>query len=178
VHHPGRAQGEASSPCRCEFRQRQASYLRFGPVCTAIDACSADDQSQAAAVLDAALVAAEPQRLRRPFLDEAPAIRPPLSSVLRLGTMVPQFAVDLLDRMSGNGTASDGSHRSPVVVPLTEREGLMLRYLASTLSDSDISRELYISMNTVKTHQRMIYRKPAFPCCDHARMGPRAPQRA
>ena len=35
----------------------------------------------------------------------------------------------------------------------------MLRYLASTLSNAEIAAELYLSVNTVKTHQRMIYRK-------------------
>ena len=35
----------------------------------------------------------------------------------------------------------------------------MLRYLASTLSNAEIAAELYLSVNTVKTHQRMVYRK-------------------
>ena len=35
----------------------------------------------------------------------------------------------------------------------------MLRYLASTLSNAEIAAQLYLSVNTVKTHQRMIYRK-------------------
>ena len=43
--------------------------------------------------------------------------------------------------------------------PLTDREQHILRYLASTLSNAEIAAELYLSVNTVKTHQRMIYRK-------------------
>ena len=35
----------------------------------------------------------------------------------------------------------------------------MLHYLATTLSNAEIAAELYLSVNTVKTHQRMIYRK-------------------
>jgi LuxR family maltose regulon positive regulatory protein len=35
----------------------------------------------------------------------------------------------------------------------------MLRYLASTLSNPEIAAELYVSVNTVKTHQRAVYRK-------------------
>jgi len=35
----------------------------------------------------------------------------------------------------------------------------VLRYLASTLSNAEIAAQLYLSVNTVKTHQRMIYRK-------------------
>ena len=43
--------------------------------------------------------------------------------------------------------------------PLTDRELLVLRYLTSTLSNAEIASELYLSVNTIKTHQRMIYRK-------------------
>ena len=42
---------------------------------------------------------------------------------------------------------------------LTNREQLVLRYLASTMSNREIASELYLSVNTVKSHQRMVYRK-------------------
>ncbi len=35
----------------------------------------------------------------------------------------------------------------------------MLRYLPSKLSQREIAGELYVSLNTVKTHCRAIYRK-------------------
>ena len=35
----------------------------------------------------------------------------------------------------------------------------MLRYLASTLPTAEIAAELYVSVSTVKTHQRSLYRK-------------------
>ncbi|MDT0351703.1 helix-turn-helix domain-containing protein [Pseudonocardia charpentierae] len=68
------------------------------------------------------------------------------------------FAVDLLGRMSPH---DDRPLPAPatLVDPLTEREQVVLRYLASTLSNSEIAAQLYLSVNTVKTHQRMIYRK-------------------
>ena len=76
---------------------------------------------------------------------------------IEAGTAVAAFAVDLLRRMSGQ-------HDRPLppaalVEALTEREQVVLRYLASTLSNAEIAAELYLSVNTVKTHQRMIYRK-------------------
>jgi len=45
--------------------------------------------------------------------------------------------------------------------PRTDREQHVLRYLASTLSNAEIASEFYLSINTVKTHQRMVYRKLA-----------------
>lgn len=43
--------------------------------------------------------------------------------------------------------------------PLTEREQTVLSLLRKSLSGSEIARELYVSVNTVKTHKRAIYRK-------------------
>ncbi|HEX6524358.1 MAG TPA: LuxR C-terminal-related transcriptional regulator [Streptosporangiaceae bacterium] len=43
--------------------------------------------------------------------------------------------------------------------PLTEREQAVLSLLRTSLSVSEIARELYLSTNTVKTHKRAIYRK-------------------
>ena len=42
---------------------------------------------------------------------------------------------------------------------LTERELAVLHYLPTQLSQRDIAAELYVSLNTVKTHCNAIYRK-------------------
>jgi LuxR family maltose regulon positive regulatory protein len=42
---------------------------------------------------------------------------------------------------------------------LTERELAVLRLLGGSLSQREIAGALYVSMNTVKTHIRGIYRK-------------------
>lgn len=46
-----------------------------------------------------------------------------------------------------------------LVEDLTERELSVLRYLPSKLSQREIAGELYVSLNTVKTHCKAIYRK-------------------
>jgi LuxR family maltose regulon positive regulatory protein len=43
--------------------------------------------------------------------------------------------------------------------PLTEREHAVLRFLATTLSTTEIADEMCLSVNTVKTHLAAIYRK-------------------
>lgn len=45
--------------------------------------------------------------------------------------------------------------------PLTEREQAVLRFLATTMSTAEIAAELYLSINTIKTHLGSIYRKLA-----------------
>jgi len=40
-----------------------------------------------------------------------------------------------------------------------ERELAILRYLPTIMSNREIARQLYVSVNTVKTHLKQIYRK-------------------
>jgi len=43
--------------------------------------------------------------------------------------------------------------------PLSESELRVLRYLPTNLSASEIADELYVSVNTIKTHMRNLYAK-------------------
>jgi LuxR family maltose regulon positive regulatory protein len=52
--------------------------------------------------------------------------------------------------------APGGPHR---LVPLTDRERSVLTYLAGSMTAAEIADELYVSVNTVKTHLGAIYRK-------------------
>jgi len=118
---------------------------------------ASQDREAALRALEDALLAAAPLRMRRPFLLESMDLQPLLGDRIEAGTGMEAFAVDLLHRMS------EQPHRPapPVTLvdALTEREQVVLRYLASTLSNAEIAHELYLSVNTVKSHQRMIYRK-------------------
>ena len=44
-------------------------------------------------------------------------------------------------------------------VVLSERELTVLKYLATRLTTREIAAELYVSMNTLRTHTKSIYRK-------------------
>ncbi|WP_345567734.1 helix-turn-helix transcriptional regulator [Nonomuraea rosea] len=60
----------------------------------------------------------------------------------------------------GLAEAGGGSGRAAVLIEqLTDRELAVLRYLPASMSQRDIASELYVSLNTVKTHCRSIYRK-------------------
>jgi LuxR family transcriptional regulator, maltose regulon positive regulatory protein len=49
--------------------------------------------------------------------------------------------------------------RVQVAAPLTERELAVLHLLASRLSNREIGRELYVSVNTIRSHVQATYRK-------------------
>ena len=48
---------------------------------------------------------------------------------------------------------------SALVEQLSERELIVLGYLPSRLSNVEIAARLYVSVNTLKTHLKNIYRK-------------------
>jgi LuxR family maltose regulon positive regulatory protein len=124
----------------------------------ALGALAADDEDVALTRLEDALLAAASVALRRPFLADGAELRDLLHLRVERGTASPQFAVNLLQRMSGV-PADELAARRALADPLTEREQTVLRYLASTLSTAEIAGELYVSVNTVKSHQRTVYRQ-------------------
>ena len=124
----------------------------------AISALANGAEEQALVCLENALLTAAPNGLRRPFLTDADELRALLHERVARGSAVTAFALDVLQRMPG-GTVDDVAARRALVDPLTERELTILRYLGSSLSNAEIASELYVSVNTVKTHQRAVYRK-------------------
>ena len=58
-----------------------------------------------------------------------------------------------------HGLNTQSVAQSGLVEELTDRELAVLRYLPTSLSQREIASELYVSLNTVKTHCKAIYRK-------------------
>jgi LuxR family maltose regulon positive regulatory protein len=67
-----------------------------------------------------------------------------------------------LDRLR-RATAEAPGRRAPagpgMIEPLTDRERDVLRFMPSRLTVREIADELHVSVNTVKFHLRVIYRK-------------------
>jgi len=104
-----------------------------------------------------ALALGEAESMRRPLLDLGPALRALLVEHLRHSVSRRWFASDLLSSL--NGSEGRGAAPAELLDPLTERELEVLRYLPTMMSNADIAGELYVSVNTVKTHVKSIYRK-------------------
>jgi LuxR family maltose regulon positive regulatory protein len=114
------------------------------------------DQRRAAQTLERVLDLAEPHGFRRPFTKDADALRDLLADHLECGTAhwstVSALVEQPRQRVPGEAAAAGCE-------PMTERETTVLRYLQSMLSNEEIAAKLFVSVNTVKTHVRHIYRK-------------------
>jgi LuxR family transcriptional regulator, maltose regulon positive regulatory protein len=121
------------------------------------------DRTRGRRSLESALRLGEREQLRLPFALE----RTWLGPVLRRDPDLARAHRQLL----GPGLASPGSApasqattapATPVIVEqLSEREREVLRHASGMLTTAEIASELYISVNTVKSHLKSIYRKLA-----------------
>ncbi len=121
------------------------------------------DRARGRRALKKALLLGEPEQLRLPFAMERAWIRPVLQRDPDLAHAYRHLLEpDLVSpdwtpaRPPGTGKAA------PLIVErLSEREREVLRHVSAMLSTAEVATEMYISVNTVKTHLKSIYRKLA-----------------
>jgi LuxR family transcriptional regulator, maltose regulon positive regulatory protein len=144
-----------------------------------LDAIARDALGDAGAArrsLERALDLAQPEGLLFPFLiDRAPEL---LERHRRLGTAHAVLISEILNVLAGRSgpgrPSGPGGYRgmtsphergglggsSPrLTEPLSQAETRVLRYLPTKLSAPEIADQLYLSVNTVKTHMRHLYDK-------------------
>ncbi|WP_156045630.1 MULTISPECIES: LuxR C-terminal-related transcriptional regulator [Actinomycetes] len=104
-----------------------------------------------------ALALAEPAGLIAPFVNAGTQIATQLHRQEHLDKNYGGFLSDIVLNLQ---PPVDPSPMQQAGVPvLTEREMAVLQYLPTVLRASDIAVDLFISVNTVKTHMRGIYNK-------------------
>jgi LuxR family maltose regulon positive regulatory protein len=109
-------------------------------------------EAEALVGLERALVLSDATQVRAPLLAWGVRLRPLLDRHLwELAGHQPS-AVDLADQL--RTPCVDG-----IVEPLTDREQAVLRHLPTLMSNAEIAGEMLVSINTVKTHLKAIYRK-------------------
>jgi LuxR family transcriptional regulator, maltose regulon positive regulatory protein len=116
-----------------------------------------DDDRDAIASVERALDIAEPDGLIIPFLWVGSSDL--LERHPRHETSHGAFLAVVLDALSGGEL--DTGHRRPGTpdINLSETELRVLRFLPTNLTAAEIASEIYVSVNTVKTHMRNIYTK-------------------
>lgn len=136
---------DAARP-RCARHQILRDLLR------ARAAQSADDAAKAVA---AAVETAAATGVVQTVADEGPEV---LELVERAAWSVPQAWLDRLRRLAATDPQLSGDTRV-LVDELTQRERDVLQLLPSRLTLREIADELHVSLNTLKFHVRIIYRK-------------------
>jgi LuxR family transcriptional regulator, maltose regulon positive regulatory protein len=145
----GEPQGVKSSGALPTFTLVEA-HLRAG-----IAHLGLGDRAAAARATEAALAAAERDRLIFPFLlTQAGDL---LAALPRHQTAHGALLADIVDVLGGASVTSVG--REQELVELSPTELRVLRFLPTNLTRPEIARELYVSVNTINTHVRSIYGK-------------------
>ena len=124
----------------------------------ALQAVAAPSQGEALAYLQDALALAEPEGYVRAFTDLGAS----MAELLRLAEsrgMAPTYARSLLATMDWGAATDAAARNQDLVEPLSERELDVLRLLAANRTYHEIASDLFVSVNTVKTHLKNIYGK-------------------
>jgi LuxR family maltose regulon positive regulatory protein len=115
------------------------------------------DRDGAAAEAEAALAAADPDRLIFPFAMTAAGEL--LDALPRGETAHGVLLADIVDLLQRESVPSLHPARPPQPEELSHGELRVLRYLPTNLTRPEIAAELYLSVHTVNTHIRNIYTK-------------------
>jgi LuxR family maltose regulon positive regulatory protein len=115
-----------------------------------------DDPDRAGRLLDDVLDRAELDGHVRLFLDGGS----PVLQVLRQRfEHTPSPYLRRLVAYEGEPASPSAAANRALVDPLSERELVVLGFLATRLSNNEIAERLFVSVNTLKTHLRHVYAK-------------------
>ncbi len=115
------------------------------------------DPGAASRALERALDVAEPGGLLLPFLLYPTAEL--LERQARIRTTHASLIAEILNLLSGHTPATRPKDAAPLQEPLSRSELRVLRYLPTNLPAPEIAAELFVSLNTIRTHLRNVYAK-------------------
>nr|BBH87044.1 helix-turn-helix transcriptional regulator [Thermosporothrix sp. COM3] len=149
---------QREEPSRGELEQMALLALAHAQIAsTELPTNSLDPQRHAKLLLLKALERAQPEAFQRLFLDAGEHMADILRTILPEIRLAPlhAYASRLVLAFSEPGTLSVTS----AAHPLSLQEQRILHLLAAGLSQPAIALELVVSLNTIKTHVKHIYRK-------------------
>jgi LuxR family maltose regulon positive regulatory protein len=117
------------------------------------------DDVAALELVEQALALAEPEGYISSFLAIGAPLRELLVRRIRAGTAHRSLAGELGEALDPQAAGRPEQRSALVLEPLSDREAAVLRYLPTSLSKAEIASEMFVSVNTVKTHMKNIYRK-------------------
>ena len=137
-----------------------AKDVRWGIQALVLEAIARDalrDAGAATRALERSLEFAELDGFVLPFLlFPAPEL---LARQTRLRTAHASLVAEILNLLAGRMPAARTSASEPLADALSDSELRVLRYLPTNLQAPEIAAELFVSVNTVRTHMRHVYAK-------------------
>ncbi len=115
------------------------------------------DRNAAGVAVEAALAAAEPDRLIFPFATTA--TNELLDALPRHQTAHAALLAHILDVVGGSASTITATKATSPTEELSRSELRVLWYLPTNLTRSEIAHELFVSLHTVNAHVRSIYSK-------------------
>ncbi|MAU12902.1 MAG: LuxR family transcriptional regulator [Anaerolineaceae bacterium] len=138
-------------------RELQNEVLK-GLVLQAVVYKALNQQDTALEVLDESLALAKHGGFIRIFVDEGMLMKELLSEAVAQ-KMSPTYSQKLLMAFESNSGAEPSLASQALIDPLSERELEVLRLVAEGLSNREVSKRLFVALDTVKGHNRNIYQK-------------------
>jgi DNA-binding CsgD family transcriptional regulator len=125
-----------------------------------LSACAESQQGHTDSAIEAirtAVEVAQPELYIRPFLEYGTQILPLLCG---LGSSASnRYLCSLVSDIEGTSSPATSSRVATVLEPLSEKERQVLQHLQSHRTQRQIASLMFVSINTVKTHVKAIYRK-------------------
>jgi LuxR family maltose regulon positive regulatory protein len=138
-------------------------YLIDALALHALQLADAGDKAAALATLAEAVQLAQPGTVIRAFADLGPAMLTLLGQLKLTDPKTQRFAQQILETspqgVKRPALGNEDHPNSQLTESLTQREFEVLALLMQHQTDQDIARELYVSLNTVRTHTKHIYAK-------------------
>jgi len=145
-----------------EDLNRMGSILEI-QIVTALAYHALGNTSQAFSSLEHALILAGPEGFVRIFVGEGEPMRSLLSdfrrSLEKKTRGKPYELMEYVNKLLSAFAQPKEKQQSKLVEPLSKRELEILQLIAQGLSNSEISKRLFLALNTVKGHNRIIFDK-------------------